>query len=121
MEDIKRTHQYFLNDIADAEPVIYVDAYIEPLKKCFETTILEGPFLFWINKNVKEFAMSAGMKIPRDVRAVFISCADFGAYIGRIVYLNFLRKIKNRTLGIGSSLVRKNKYVYKIYRKIRKR
>lgn len=57
-------HQWFLDEMAGVEPITYVDAYVEPYK-FFGETMVNGPFLFWLNKNVKEFAKDNSMTLPK--------------------------------------------------------
>ena len=57
-------HQWMLDEMAGVEPITYVDSYSEPYKPFFETT-LSGPYLFWINKNVKSYAFDNGFALPK--------------------------------------------------------
>lgn len=57
-------HQWFLNEMADVEPIIYVDTYCEPFKKVFETNVT-GPFLYWYNRNLLMFAKDNSFIIPK--------------------------------------------------------
>lgn len=66
-------HQWFLNEMANVEPVTYVDAYNEPFKFLTKTNV-NGPFLYMINKNVKKFAEDFKMVIPSISPYVYIRC-----------------------------------------------
>ena len=57
-------HQWMLDEMAGVEPITYVDCYCEPYKPLYKTT-LSGPYLYWINKNVKRFAADHGMVLPQ--------------------------------------------------------
>lgn len=56
-------HQWMLDEMANVEPITYVDMYCEPYKAIFKTTI-SGPYLYLINQNVKRFAEDQGFVIP---------------------------------------------------------
>lgn len=57
-------HQWMLDEMAGVEPITYVDAYNEPYKRIYKTKVT-GPFLYWINLNVRSFADDYGMKLPQ--------------------------------------------------------
>lgn len=57
-------HQWFLDEMAGVEPITYVDAYSEPYRFALRTEV-SGPFLYWLNRNVRQFAKDNDMVIPR--------------------------------------------------------
>ena len=86
-------HQWMLDEMAGVEPITYVDSYSEPYKFIFKTKI-GGPYLFWINKQVKSFAKDNAFKLPeRGVCAAKI----FIRYSLRVAY-TLASRIKKRLL-----------------------
>lgn len=65
-------HQWFFDEMAGVEPVTYIDAYCEPFKHIYRTT-MGGPYLFLINKNIRLYAKDNNMKLPKrwPIRNVF--------------------------------------------------
>ena len=57
-------HQWFFDEMAGVEPVVYIDAYTEPFKGMYTTT-MGGPYLFLINKNVRSYAKDNEMQLPK--------------------------------------------------------
>ncbi len=87
-------HQWFLDEMAGVEPITYVDAYIEPYKFLGETGVT-GPFLFWLNKNVKEFAKDNNMILPNI--SIFEKIYWFSKYTFYFIK-SILYRIKKRIL-----------------------
>ena len=86
-------HQWFLNEMANVEPITYVDAYNEPFKLLTKTNV-NGPFLYMINKNVKMFAKDFKMTIPPISPYIYIRC------LGRYTYYILRKTIKERLMDL---------------------
>lgn len=87
-------HQWYLNEMAGVEPVVYVDAYSEPYRFALKTGV-SGPFLYWLNRNVKRFAKDNDMVIPfiplRDRMRCF---AQYSYYAARKICKNCILRFK---------------------------
>lgn len=69
-------HQWMLDEMAEVEPITYVDAYWEPYKLIYKTGI-DGPFLYWINKNTKRFFADNGYTYPSSIARII---SQFGVF-----------------------------------------
>ena len=86
-------HQWMLDEMAGVEPITYVDSYSEPYKFIFKTKI-GGPYLFWINKQVKTFAKDNAFKLPE---GGVCAAKIFIRYSLRVAY-TLASRIKKRLL-----------------------
>lgn len=89
-------HQWMLDEIAGVEPVLYVDAYIEPYRFFYKTDI-RGPYLFWINTNVKKFLIDNNFYLEENKKNNMQKAIIFMRYTFRIIHSQ-LYKIKKRIL-----------------------
>lgn len=89
-------HQWYLNEMAGVEPIIYVDAYNEPYHFVMKTGV-SGPFLYWLNKNVKRFAADYNMVIPRiPVKDQLYCFVRYSYYAARKICKNIISYFKRK-------------------------
>lgn len=78
-------HQWMLDEMAGVEPITYVDTYCEPYWKLYKTEI-SGPYLYWLNSNLKNFAKDYNLYVPKGFYVMMRKMIILMRYTLRVIH-----------------------------------